>query len=229
MTLAYKGLPQALEECKCALQDTYASLPAENPGAKWPKTTLGCLRDTARLTSVQFGQLKQLCEEVQRQLIAVDAVVVDSVDLVVYECRSLERVLGSQQVGLRSPSNGQPSAPTAEAVAVVERVVREWEAEDYWFHASKDGNREGHYRGRSWVVEGVWELNKYTPIQCTTGPHVGVTLATWIARDGPQRSANALLLGVLRSFKRQVDTLLPNMYTWFDESALHVTLRNVKD
>ncbi len=61
------------------------------------------------------------------------------------------------------------------------------------------------------------------------GPHTGVTLVSWIARVGQQRSANALLLGVLRSFKRQVDALLPNMYEWFSEESLHVTLRNIKD
>ncbi len=144
LTLAYKGWPEALEQCKIVLGNVYPSLPAENPGAKWPKTTLGCLRNTARLTSVQFGQLKQLCEEVQRQLIAVDSVMVEAVDLVVYESRSLEVVLGTQQVRL---DVGGDVGVRPEAVAAVDKVVREWDAEDYWFHASKDGNRLGHYRG----------------------------------------------------------------------------------
>lgn len=58
---------------------------------------------------------------------------------------------------------------------------------------------------------------------------MGVTLVSWVAEQANKRSANALLLGVLRSFRRQVDALLPGMYVWFDEAALHVTLRNIKD
>jgi hypothetical protein len=32
-------------------------------GSKWPKVSLGCLRDSARLTPTQFAQLMQLCKE----------------------------------------------------------------------------------------------------------------------------------------------------------------------
>ena len=33
------------------------------------------------------------------------------------------------------------------------------------------------------------------------------------------------LLQIIRAFRHQVDSVLPDMYAWFDESSLHVTVR----
>ncbi len=40
-----------------------------------------------------------------------------------------------------------PSEPLAEEAERVARIMTEQDAPDYWFAASRDGNREGHYRG----------------------------------------------------------------------------------
>ena len=37
------------------------ALKAENPGSRWPKTTLAALRDRARLTPEQLQQLNGIC------------------------------------------------------------------------------------------------------------------------------------------------------------------------
>lgn len=185
LTLAYRGLPAPLEALKHDLHEAYPALPAENPGARWPKTTLGCLRDTARLTSVQFGQLKALCQDVQRQLIAVDTVGVQSVDLVVYECRSLERTLSTQTMQLAGTST--QSGVRAEAVAAVDRVIREWDEDDYWFHASKDGNREAHYRGVRWSAMEHTYTGAHSRL--ARGRHAGVLARA--RRRGPQRQRAA--------------------------------------
>lgn len=79
---------------------------------------------------------------------------VDSASCVIFECRSLERCVSRQRLPLApgAPSREPPSQAQRE---YVERVVAEWEQEDYWFHASKDGNREAHYRGTSgWMRMG---------------------------------------------------------------------------
>ncbi len=39
------------------------------------------------------------------------------------------------------------SEPTEEEVARVEKILAEADDDDYWFAASKDGNRISHYRG----------------------------------------------------------------------------------
>lgn len=39
------------------------------------------------------------------------------------------------------------SLPEAEETERVDRIMAEAEAPDYWFAASRDGNRESHYRG----------------------------------------------------------------------------------
>eukprot|EP01026_Neomeris_dumetosa_P069451 TRINITY_DN6867_c0_g1_i11.p3 TRINITY_DN6867_c0_g1~~TRINITY_DN6867_c0_g1_i11.p3 ORF type:complete len:124 (-),score=5.17 TRINITY_DN6867_c0_g1_i11:46-417(-) len=41
LTLAYSGFPQPLLNLKQQLQLLCETLPPENPGSKWPKTTLG--------------------------------------------------------------------------------------------------------------------------------------------------------------------------------------------
>lgn len=39
------------------------------------------------------------------------------------------------------------SQPAEEDVARVEKILSEADDDDYWFAASKDGNRISHYRG----------------------------------------------------------------------------------
>lgn len=35
----------------------------ENPGSRWPKVTLGAVKDGFRLTPEQFQELRKLCKE----------------------------------------------------------------------------------------------------------------------------------------------------------------------
>lgn len=37
-------------------------LPRENPGSRWPKTSLGALKDGARLTPEQLQTLNAICK-----------------------------------------------------------------------------------------------------------------------------------------------------------------------
>jgi hypothetical protein len=45
------------------LPNYYGGLPPENPGSRWPKTSLGALRDGRRLTPEQFKVLMKICFE----------------------------------------------------------------------------------------------------------------------------------------------------------------------
>ena len=86
---------------------------------------------------------------------------VDSLSVVLYECRfdnvcsnsqewidfsrrrSLERILSRHQIELASPLDS--SEPSESQLNLVASVVGAAEDENYWYYASKDGNREGHY------------------------------------------------------------------------------------
>ena len=59
--------------------------------------------------------------------------------------RSLERLLSCQETKL---AGGEDAAELeAEECARVEAIVAEADSPEYWFAASRDGNRESHYRG----------------------------------------------------------------------------------
>lgn len=61
LTLAYRGFPPALVCLKQQIGDYYSSLPKENPGSKWPKTSLGALKEGRRLTPEQLKTLNATC------------------------------------------------------------------------------------------------------------------------------------------------------------------------
>ena len=73
-------------------------------------------------------------------------VVVDCATVAVYACRSLEGLLCCRDIPFAAgPIDG--AGPLAEDHRRVLNIVAEADDDDYWFAASRDGNREGHYRG----------------------------------------------------------------------------------
>ncbi len=49
-------------QLKQRLSHTYPSLPKENPGSRWPKTSLAALKDNQRLTPDQLERLVAICK-----------------------------------------------------------------------------------------------------------------------------------------------------------------------
>ena len=70
----------------------------------------------------------------------------DHAAIVVYACRSLERVLSCRDVPFEAaqPDSAEPLQPDHQRVLT---ILAEGDDDDYWFAASRDGNREAHYRG----------------------------------------------------------------------------------
>ncbi len=56
-----RGFPPALVRLKQELDKRHGSLPKENPGSKWPKTSLGAVRDKCRLNPQQLDALLRIC------------------------------------------------------------------------------------------------------------------------------------------------------------------------
>lgn len=61
--LKRRGFPPALAQYKSSLNSLCPELPKENPGSKWPKTSLGALKDHQRLTPEQLSVLMALCRQ----------------------------------------------------------------------------------------------------------------------------------------------------------------------
>ena len=56
-----RGFPPAITELKRALSEASPGLKAENPGSRWPKTSMGALGDRQRLTPQQLQLLNAIC------------------------------------------------------------------------------------------------------------------------------------------------------------------------
>jgi hypothetical protein len=259
LTLAYRGFPAPLVGLKQQITDFYQGLPNESPGSKWPKTSLASLKEGKRLTPDQLQRLNQLCREQSGifqapNILKPQAVLVDTLSTVVYETRSLERVISRQLMPLQTPADLAP-AP-AEEFERVQGVVAEADHDEYWFHASRDGNREKHYRSPALGVTLVHELACFKPQQPITTAaaingssivnssdqgqpvasaaedgRVQQTLATTADSRGRYSSSSSAwgsaLPGIVGKFKSAIEQEFPGLYAWFDERSLHVTVRAV--
>lgn len=64
--LVYDGFTDELLTLKTTLDKLYGSvLPKENPGSKYPKTTVGALSDGQRLTYEELCDLRDICRSYQ--------------------------------------------------------------------------------------------------------------------------------------------------------------------
>ena len=211
MTLAWQGFPPVLAGLKRRIAETFPALPPEKPGSKWPKTTLGCLKEGARLTPDQLRTLTQLCEkfvisclpyaewELSPLATTPNCEPVDSLSVVLFQCRSLERVLSEHEVRFGGQTRNR-DRPSDDETTAVDKVVEESSVknlERYWPLAARDGGREGHYR----------DVN------------FGATLVARLKR----------FPACLADFRKKVDEALPGMYVWFSDDSLHVTLRGLVD
>jgi hypothetical protein len=194
LTLAFAGFPPQLAQLKRALTTDIVPL-AENPGSKWPKMTLGCLKEGARLTPAQLDALLRVCNKYSTHLTTAAKLHVTELHIVLFRCRSLERVFSRSALALASPPDTAP--PDDAALADVAAVAAE--ADDvsaYWFHVAKDGQRESHYRGDA----------------------SGATLVAPLTRE-------CIDLWRLDDFRKAVDAELGPMYRWLADDSLHMTIR----
>lgn len=267
LTLAYSGFTGALVELKQRITAAHPTLPPENPGSKWPKTSIGCLRDGRRLTPEQLATLCHICSEEsvafqqqQQQQAAIGngaavaaaagspAVAVNSACIALFECRSLERLLSCRHIDFQGGLDAAP--PTAEEQQRVAAILSEPSSPTYWFEASRDGNREAHYRGPHLGATLMHPLLLPAAGTSVAAAAAGAAAAgsgvaaaaageataaaagggdfTAAAADGGGRGGAAdrrALVAAIDRFRRRVDAELPGMYAWFSDASLHITLR----
>ncbi|KAK9866566.1 hypothetical protein WJX84_005361 [Apatococcus fuscideae] len=210
LTLAYRGFPPPIVSLKRQIEASHPGLNTENPGSRWPKTSLGALKDDKRLTPDQLKCLNSICERESVIFTAGDdalRVRMDTAGVALYECRSCEKLLSYQESKL--DQNIDSSEASVEEQGRVQHILTEAHDPNYWFSVSKDGNRETHYRG----------------------PHLGASLIHKLRSGSPaghtNRSglAHAVLFGTINHFRKKVEEELPGLYAWFSDESLHVTFR----
>ncbi|KAA6429592.1 MAG: hypothetical protein FRX49_00026 [Trebouxia sp. A1-2] len=122
--MQYRGFSPALAGLKQELNSKHPELPRENPGSKWPKSSLGALRDNQRLTPEHLSFDESLQNE-------VDKVLVDHLLVVFYKCRSLEKYLELSKVPLSSEYQLDDSMPSQQEQDNVQAVLQEADHPSY--------------------------------------------------------------------------------------------------
>ena len=235
------GFPPALVDLKERIERAHPCLPRESPGSKWPKTTLAALKDGQRLTPQQLEVLSELCRqesaafhyEGDRASLAVT-----HASVVVFACRSLERVVAARDVALDCSMPEDDSPPDAAAEAAAAKVMAEPDAPGYWVQAAADGNRESHYRGDH---VGVTLVFRHRRRDLGLASEAAAKAAKRLAEEGNDKKKNpekhpephegeiglARLGAICDDFQGRVEAALPGMYAWFEPGSRHVTLRGI--
>ncbi|KAL6073318.1 DUF4743 domain-containing protein [Balamuthia mandrillaris] len=229
--LVYRGYPRPFVHLKQQVTAAFSELRKESPGSLVPKTTLGAISQTAPpLSLAQLQQLKQICalfeerfslsqqeseeeNKEERKQLRKCKVKAKKLSIVTYCNRSLEKVMSCQTISLKEEERGEEGEEDKEAKVddnVVE-MIKEWNEEEVYLQrvnccneeSKHFPNREEHYRESK----------------------MGVTLVCYLQH---QQTESKGLLAVIREFRKAVDDVFgKGFFVWFEEDALHVTLRGL--
>lgn len=150
LTFAYAGWPRALDGLKDALESQQLAQ-RENPGSKWPKTSIGCLTSDRRLTKEELEALRGLCLQFDARARDVE-VDVNRVKAVVFANRCCEERLTVKAIKLSHTDDTGSSAITQTRLQEVEDVLAETSADDYIDRVNAPGHRSDHYSTGSGVT-----------------------------------------------------------------------------
>lgn len=198
LTLAYTGIPPAMEQLKQELAAAAPGLRPEFPGSLWPKTTLAAVRDGAVLSLRHLEVLHAICEEERPGLEALEPVTVRHLSVVLYYSCCLDTLLAAARVPLRLPPDSRP--PSGPQAAAVRAVMDEFSAArlaDYHRQVAREGHRSSHYRE----------------------PKPGATLVHFLGDSAPAAT--------LAKFCARVEAVLPGVFDWFPLESLHITVRGL--
>lgn len=145
-TLAYRGFNPVLLNIKQKIEANAPGLQPENPGSRWPKTTLGALRDDRTLSWSDVLALRRICDMFKPKFQGAP-LKVHELSIVLFHCRSLERRLSTEIVPLAdSTDTSVPDTDHADEVARIMDQFASARLVEYWPNLQKPGNRESHYR-----------------------------------------------------------------------------------
>ena len=205
VTLAYESFSRTLLLMKAEIQKKIPGLQPEEPGSKWPKTTLGCLKEGVELTEEQVFNLRKICElhKIELQKLDKSDLFMDIEELccVTFHCRSLERQLFSKKIQLagRAISDDNPAQSHFDLIAGTMAQFGVNEHNNYFPNLTPQGRTiDSYYRT----------------------PHIETTLIY-------ELKPSLLLYDNICKFRLTVDKLLPDCYSWFASSSWHMTIRSL--
>ncbi len=201
LTLAFEGWPPAFLTLKQEIETQLPNLAPENPGSRWPHTTLGALHDARTLSFEELVELQRICARFD-QLLATRGhqFTVDRLDYAEMTQRSLE--VGSTMTTLPLDKDryvaSEVSDKHAAEVARIHAMFNADRLKTYWPDVAKPGHRAAHYRD-----------------PCNE--------KSLLFRWRTQQPA------YVQDFIEAVEKALSGAYVWFTPESRHVTLRTVND
>lgn len=140
LCLVFRGFPLALEKLKSHLNNECLTFGyrKENFGSQWAKVTLAFVSDQSKvnpLTLEEFRRLKEICQACNTPFMSKNrsiGIPINTVSLVEYEWRSLEKISQSKEFEILCScdkiSEGIELSP--EQQVKTKQVLSEWEEED---------------------------------------------------------------------------------------------------
>ncbi|MFC1515220.1 hypothetical protein ACFL7E_00520 [Thermodesulfobacteriota bacterium] len=197
-TLAYHGFSHTLLEIKQEIERSVPGLKPENPGSRWAKTTIGALKDNVELTLKDVYELRRICTnfrpDIDRAATIFD---VNSLSVVVFSCRSLEKRFVTYRIKLHPDLETDDKTPPASHLSRIDKTIAQFSPDRllaYVPDLQKAGDRESEYRST----------------------HIEATLVFDLPDEKP---------AYIEKFKAEVDEMLPGRYAWFDPKSYHITVR----
>lgn len=200
LTLAYSGFTPSLMKIKNGIKINFPDLKSENEGSKWPKTTLGALKDGHKLTYEELVKIWKINQKfkVEKKFESYE-VKVEDISVALFGCRSLERIISNYKIELKDPlDKSPPSNEERKLVYIIALFQFDYDyLKTYWKEkVSKPENRESYYRMK----------------------HIESTLVSFIKDNRLKKLCN--------EFKGEVEKELGDMkYVWFSDESLHITIR----
>lgn len=202
-TLVYAGFSPTLLRIKQALEAHMPGLCEENPGSRWPKTTLGALRDGHQLAWDDVLTLRDICDDVNRTVERSNTrLIVDTLTAVWAGSRSLETCHARTTVPLQPTPSIDTAPPPEPHRSRVEHTLQQFarpHLAQYWDDLHCENNHARNYR-----------------TEC-----VDPTLVHVLKKE------SAPIDAFIQQFIEQVDAALPGMYDWFAPYSRHLTVRTL--
>ncbi len=197
--LAYQGFTPTLLKIKEEIDELVKGLKSENPGSKWPKTTLGAIQDNKNLNREDFNILHAICDKMNLKLDKNKCIDIDELSVVLFKCRSLEERLITYTIKLDSNQNRDLAAPPLGHENDVAQAMDDLSSNklDAFGNAKfNQENKEIYYRE----------------------PHIEATLVFDLPAPEQQPA-------LIQEFIDAINKELPDLFYWFSPESRHMTVR----
>lgn len=197
ITLTFQRFPKELLNLKLAVSELMPDLLPERPGSKWPKVTLAARQTSVGLDKEEAYTLHAVLNKASKRLRDVKPIMISNVSIVNYLSQSLETREKQWDIPLKSVS--QSRCPSDHIQSEVVQI--------------SSSRLAGFSTDEMQMVCSVGrDVSEYRREQ--TGWTMICDLPHFMADE-------------LDQLRHEVESLLPNRYTWLEPTSHHLTLRGL--